>query len=170
MAATLRAVGGLQPFGPGRLRPAQPCLLTLIRTPAAGNKKSTICHKIFQIFLCAADLRALEVAAGLAPCLLKRQRERVVRPRPPPGKKSRPPRNLGLRCRFGRVRTPPLFLRRTETGDISLSRGLIWSGACAAGLLTLGFDSLPLGGALNSLCDLAGITAAIVFFGLADGV
>lgn len=52
-----------------------------------------------------------------------------------------------------------------------MSRGLIWSGACAAGLLTLGFEmALPLGGALNSLCDLAGITAAIVFFGLADGV
>ena len=48
-------------------------------------------------------------------------------------------------------------------------------GACrhpdgAAGMLALGFNMiLPLGGAADTLCDLAGVASTIVFLGLAEG-
>ena len=51
-----------------------------------------------------------------------------------------------------------------------MSWALIWSGGLAAALLALGFNViLPLDPSLGTLCDLAGISASIVFVGLADG-
>ena len=44
----------------------------------------------------------------------------------------------------------------------------IVSGLCAAALLALAFIA-PLGGGLQSLCDLAGVASAVVFFGLVEG-
>ena len=46
----------------------------------------------------------------------------------------------------------------------------IVSGLCAAALLALGFGRVaPLGGGLESLCDLAGVASAVVFFSLVEG-
>ena len=51
-----------------------------------------------------------------------------------------------------------------------MSWGLILSGALAAGLLALGLDVItPLGGGLDTLCDLAGVASGMLFIGLADG-
>jgi hypothetical protein len=44
------------------------------------------------------------------------------------------------------------------------------SGLGGATFLALGFDTmLPLGATLDIVCDLAGIAAAVIFFGLVDG-
>jgi hypothetical protein len=62
------------------------------------------------------------------------------------------------RGRFGRI------------GDFRLSWGLIVSGALAAMMLALGFEVItPLGGGLDTLCDLAGVASGMLFIGLADG-
>jgi hypothetical protein len=51
-----------------------------------------------------------------------------------------------------------------------LSWGLILSGVSAAVLFALGFDVIaPLGGRLDTLCDLAGVASGMLFIGLADG-
>ena len=45
------------------------------------------------------------------------------------------------------------------------------SGACAAGLLSLGFGRIaPIGGALDTLCDVGGIASTLLFLGLLEGV
>jgi len=47
---------------------------------------------------------------------------------------------------------------------------LITSGLAGAGMLALGSNFvIPIGAMTGSLCDLAGVAAAMVFFGLADG-
>jgi len=47
---------------------------------------------------------------------------------------------------------------------------MIASGALAAALLALGFDTItPLGGGLDTLCDLAGVASGMLFIALADG-
>jgi hypothetical protein len=47
---------------------------------------------------------------------------------------------------------------------------LITSGLAGAGMLALGSNFvIPMGAVAGSLCDLAGVAAAMVFFGLADG-
>ena len=46
----------------------------------------------------------------------------------------------------------------------------IASGLCAAGLLALGLDGIvPVGGALDTLCILAGVASALLFLGLSEG-
>jgi hypothetical protein len=47
--------------------------------------------------------------------------------------------------------------------------GLIVSGAFAAALRALGFVITPLGGGLDTLCDLAGVASGMLFIRLADG-
>lgn len=47
---------------------------------------------------------------------------------------------------------------------------MIVSGSLAAALLALGFNMVaPLGGGLDTLCDLAGVASGMLFIGLADG-
>jgi hypothetical protein len=47
---------------------------------------------------------------------------------------------------------------------------VILSGIGAAAMLALGFNIiLPLGGAADTICDLAGVASAVVFLGLAEG-
>ncbi len=59
----------------------------------------------------------------------------------------------------------------TDNWRLSLSWGLIVSGALAAALLALGLNTVaPLGGGLDTLCDLAGVASGMLFIGLADGV
>ena len=51
-----------------------------------------------------------------------------------------------------------------------MSWGLFLSGALAAGLLALGLDVItPLGGGLDTVCDLSGVASGMLFIGLADG-
>ena len=45
----------------------------------------------------------------------------------------------------------------------------IVSGLCATALLPLSLGIAPLGGGLESLCGLAGVASAVVFFGLVEG-
>lgn len=48
---------------------------------------------------------------------------------------------------------------------------MIASGALAAALFTFGFDVVtPLGGGLDTLCNLGGVALGLLFIGLADGV
>lgn len=51
-----------------------------------------------------------------------------------------------------------------------MSWGMILSGTAAAALLALGFNIVaPLGGGLDTICDLAGVVSGMLFIGLADG-
>jgi hypothetical protein len=54
--------------------------------------------------------------------------------------------------------------------DCAMKWSLVTSGLAGAGMLALGSDLVvPIGAMMGSLCDLAGVAAAMVFFGLADG-
>jgi hypothetical protein len=45
----------------------------------------------------------------------------------------------------------------------------VGSGLCAAALLVLGFSEVaPIGGSLNTLCELGGVTSSILFLGLLE--
>ena len=46
---------------------------------------------------------------------------------------------------------------------------LFGSGLCAAGLLALGFGVAPIGGPLDTLCDVGGIASTVLFVGLLEG-
>ncbi|MBV9288576.1 MAG: hypothetical protein JO288_12275 [Hyphomicrobiales bacterium] len=47
---------------------------------------------------------------------------------------------------------------------------LVGSGLCAAGLLALGFGGVaPIGGPLDTLCDVGGIASTVMFVGLLEG-
>jgi hypothetical protein len=51
-----------------------------------------------------------------------------------------------------------------------VSLSMIVSGALSAALLALGFNLVaPLGGGLDTVCDLAGVASGMLFIGLADG-
>jgi hypothetical protein len=55
-------------------------------------------------------------------------------------------------------------------GEAQMRWAVILSGIGAAAMLALGFNMiLPLGGAADTLCDLADVASAIVFLGLAEG-
>jgi hypothetical protein len=57
-----------------------------------------------------------------------------------------------------------------QIGGVPLNIVAIVSGLCAATLLALSFSGIaPLGGGLESFCELAGVASAVVFFGLVEG-
>jgi hypothetical protein len=58
----------------------------------------------------------------------------------------------------------------SDNWRVLVSWPLVLSGACAAVLLALGLDVVsPLGGGLDTLCDLVGVVSGVLFVGLADG-
>ena len=65
---------------------------------------------------------------------------------------------------------PPALRTRSNLGDCPLSRSVVLSGFFAAVPLALGLDAIaPLGGPIDTLCDLAGVASGALFIGLADG-
>jgi hypothetical protein len=64
----------------------------------------------------------------------------------------------------------PFAGKRRQDREAAMRWAVILSGIGAAAMLALGFNIiLPLGGAADTLCDLAGVASAVVFLGLAEG-